>query len=210
MNIISHRGYWKSIDEKNTREAFVRSFSMGFGTETDIRDLNGKLVVSHDVPSKEVMFFDDFCELYSLINPTLLIALNIKSDGLQELISEKLKQYQVKNYFLFDMSTPDLIQTRNKKLNFYTRQSELEVSPILYHEANGIWMDEFTIEWIKEEIIEEHINNGKKVCIVSSELHQRDYFSQWAICKKIDQRIKSDDLILCTDFPEKAKEFMND
>ena len=54
MEILSHRGYWKTVTEKNTIIAFKRSFNLGFGTETDIRDLNGNLVISHDMPSTEM------------------------------------------------------------------------------------------------------------------------------------------------------------
>ena len=50
MQIISHRGFWKSKNEQNTIISFQRSFENGFGIETDIRDLNGKLVISHDIP----------------------------------------------------------------------------------------------------------------------------------------------------------------
>jgi hypothetical protein len=38
MEILSHRGYWKIESKKNKLYAFERSFSYGFGVETDIRD----------------------------------------------------------------------------------------------------------------------------------------------------------------------------
>lgn len=53
MIVLSHRGYWKNSLEKNKFVAFERSFSMGFGTETDIRDFNGELVISHDIADKD-------------------------------------------------------------------------------------------------------------------------------------------------------------
>ena len=49
MIILSHRGYWKDVNEKNQQVSFERSFSLGFGTETDIRDYKGELVISHDI-----------------------------------------------------------------------------------------------------------------------------------------------------------------
>ena len=51
MIVLSHRGYWKTAVEKNTPTAFKRSFELGFGTETDVRDRNGELVISHDMPN---------------------------------------------------------------------------------------------------------------------------------------------------------------
>ena len=53
MIIISHRGYWIQPAEKNTEEAFSRSFERGMGTETDVRDHRGELVISHDMPCRK-------------------------------------------------------------------------------------------------------------------------------------------------------------
>ncbi len=50
MNVISHRGLWAEAEESNTIAAFQRSFLAGYGTEIDVRDLDGTLVVSHDPP----------------------------------------------------------------------------------------------------------------------------------------------------------------
>ena len=46
MIILSHRGFWKTKDEKNTITSFKRSFDCGFGTETDLRDHDGEIVIS--------------------------------------------------------------------------------------------------------------------------------------------------------------------
>ncbi|KMV66806.1 hypothetical protein AI29_16620, partial [bacteria symbiont BFo2 of Frankliniella occidentalis] len=96
---ISHRGYWLNPTEKNSMIAFKRSFSQGYGTETDIRDCCGDLVISHDLPSKEAMRFEDFLELFVRYDHRLPLALNIKSDGLAKYIKEFLKFYKVDNYF---------------------------------------------------------------------------------------------------------------
>ena len=63
MIIISHRGYWKCVDEKNTEIAFSRSFELDFGTETDVRDCLGKLVISHDMPDGSEIHFEEFLSL---------------------------------------------------------------------------------------------------------------------------------------------------
>ena len=49
MEIISHRGLWNNTREKNSTQAFKRSFGFKIGTETDIRDYRGELVISHDI-----------------------------------------------------------------------------------------------------------------------------------------------------------------
>ncbi|AQT06291.1 PI-PLC domain-containing protein [Acetobacter persici] len=52
MQILSHRGFWHTPKEKNSRAAIQRSFKEGFGLETDVRDLlfegESQIVVSHD------------------------------------------------------------------------------------------------------------------------------------------------------------------
>jgi glycerophosphoryl diester phosphodiesterase len=91
MIILSHRGYWKHPDEKNTRQAFVRSFDMGYGTETDVRDCAGKLVISHDMPRGTEMLFEEVLQIMDGRN--LPLAINIKADGLGEAIFALLKEY---------------------------------------------------------------------------------------------------------------------
>ena len=83
MIILSHRGYWKTAEEKNTLKAFERSFSMGFGTETDIRDYECELVISHDIADEKSIKLEDFFRIYDDFNKSLPLALNIKADGLQ-------------------------------------------------------------------------------------------------------------------------------
>ncbi|BDM05064.1 hypothetical protein THJ046_08940 [Campylobacter jejuni] len=41
MKILSHRGYWKNKQEKNSITAFDRSFLNSYGLETDLRDMGG-------------------------------------------------------------------------------------------------------------------------------------------------------------------------
>ena len=94
MQIISHRGLWKSLDERNTAVAFERSFAKGFGLETDLRDFDGDIYISHDVPinKKSIMRFSEFLEIYNDFKEDLSIALNIKSDGLQLKMKEILEK----------------------------------------------------------------------------------------------------------------------
>ena len=41
MLLLAHRGFWQKNFEKNTFEAFQRSFEISCGLETDIRDIGG-------------------------------------------------------------------------------------------------------------------------------------------------------------------------
>ena len=80
MKILSHRGYWKEASEKNSVTAFLRSFNLNFGTETDLRDQNGEIVISHDIPKNDSLLFKNF--LKALNDKPLTLALNVKADGL--------------------------------------------------------------------------------------------------------------------------------
>jgi len=55
-------------------------------------------------------------------------------------------------------------------------------------------------------LVQKHLDNGKKVAIVSSELHKREYLKHWTYLKSWDI-INDNNLILCTDFPEIATKF---
>jgi len=209
VEIISHRGFWKETNQQNTLASFAQSFQSGFGVETDIRDYDGMLVISHDIPKKEnkLIRLDRFFELYKQSDCEVPLALNIKSDGLSLLLKEQLTKYEIQNYFVFDMSVPDMLNYLKCSLNCYTRQSEIEITPALYNDSIGVWLDEFYSDWITEDLIIKHIQNKKRVCIVSPELHGRSYAEEWKKYKSIFQRNFSIDITICTDYPAKARKF---
>ena len=107
MKIISHRGLWYNPVEKNTESSLIESFINKLGTETDIRDFNSKLVISHDISNQQCITIDKLFKIYS--NSKYTLALNIKSDGLSDLLLEKIKEYNISDYFVFDMSIPDTL-----------------------------------------------------------------------------------------------------
>ncbi len=206
MKIISHRGLWQSSNEKNTVSAFEKSFSADFGTETDIRDYKGALVISHDVADNSCLLLSDFFELYKKYDADLPIALNVKADGLQNLLQTMLLQYEVNNYFVFDMSIPDTLGYLACQLNVFCRQSEYEPNPSFYTESKGIWLDGFNGEWFDNSLISNHLTQGKEVCIVSSELHGSNYIPFWKKLRELAED-SDDSLMLCTDYPDQAREF---
>jgi len=207
MIVLSHRGYWKETDEKNLPISFERSFSLGFGTETDIRDYKGKLVISHDIADEKCINVKEMFEVYNKYDNTLPLALNIKADGLQLKLKKLLEEYKIENYFVFDMSIPDGLGYLKQNIKAFTRESEYEKVPSFYDEACGIWLDEFQEHWINKEAIEKHIKNGKQICIVSPDLHKREYKKEWQHYKEIEKELGIDNLMICTDYPEEAKEF---
>ncbi len=210
MKIISHRGYWIKPDEKNTAIAFKRSFELGFGTETDIRDCAGKLVICHDMPTGKEMSVEEMLVIYNENSCDATLALNIKSDGLQQPIKDLLYKHNITDYFLFDMAVPDAIASLNAGLICYTRQSEYEREPAFYEQAAGVWLDEFQEDWITINGLQFHLNNNKKLCIVSPDLHKRDPIQNWKKYKQLSASYDLSNVTLCTDLPEKAEKIIND
>jgi hypothetical protein len=210
MKIISHRGFWINEYEKNTVSAFIRSLECGYGVETDVRDYNGELVISHDIPSQEVYLFDEFLATYCKFSEkkatSLCIAINIKSDGLQNKVKKLLDKYKIQDYFVFDMSVPDTISYIEQGVVTFSRVSELESNNTLNSMANGIWLDQFYGDWYEADLIKELINSYNQVCIVSPELHNRSKDRCWEILLQLPEKFRSK-IILCTDLPDKAKEF---
>lgn len=207
MQILSHRGYWKELDERNQLVAFNRSFDMGFGTETDLRDCMGEIVIAHDMPKGEEMTLNNLLEIMNGRN--LPLALNIKADGQGIKIREILKKHNHTNYFTFDMSIPDMVVQIREGLKVFTGLSDILPTPVLLDKSEGIWLDCFNGDWYDESVIDNLISLNKTVCIVSADLHKRDVENQWAIIKKC-KNLKNDNLMICTDYPEKAKEYFDE
>lgn len=209
MLVLSHRGYWLTPAEKNSQLAFERSFHLGFGTETDIRDRDGQLVISHDPATEDAMPLSRFLEIYTSYPTRPPLALNIKADGLQALLKAALQRYAVDNCFVFDMAVPDALSYLRQGFCTFTRHSEYEPVPAYYSAANGVWLDAFEAEWLDLSVLQGHLQAGKQVCIVSPELHGRPHATAWQHYRELARQLSGAQLMLCTDLPEQAQEFFH-
>ena len=201
VSIIAHRGYWENVSEKNSKFAFERAFEFGFGVETDLRDNNGKIVISHNMPCGNEMSFESLLQMMDGRN--LPLALNIKADGMSKEIKDLLNKYNHTNYFTFDMSIPEMVVQRDNKLTFFTGLSDLVKEPILFEDSCGIWLDSFYEDWFDKSVILGILAKHKSICIVSPDLHQRRYKEIWKKYKNIPG------IMICTDFPQEAEIFFN-
>lgn len=210
MEILAHRGMWTLPEEKNTLNAIQKAFVNGLGIETDLRDYNGKLVISHDVANDTSPLAEEMFKTYRDLGLNVQLALNVKADGIQKMLGELLEHYQIKNYFLFDMSVPELVVNDARGLYYYTRNSDIESDCVMYQRASGVWVDYFYDDlWLNEQVLAKHINQKKKVCIVSPELHGKDYKQLWKLLK--DTGLYENELVtLCSDRPMEAREYFYD
>lgn len=203
MIVLSHRGYWRQVPEKNTLTAFTHSIACGFGTETDIRDSLGELVISHDMPRGGEMPVADFLALWQA-HPELPLALNIKADGLAASLRTLLEAAGRDNYFVFDMSIPDMLGCLRQGLKVFARVSDVEPQPACFERVSGIWLDAFQGEWYDLDVIRRFVDQGKQVCVVSPDLHGRDPQALWERLAASDLR-HCREVLVCTDRPEELQ-----
>lgn len=208
IEIIAHRGLWKVSSERNTLDALTQALEAGYGIETDIRDCNKSLVISHDMPDDKALGFEALNKLMTKY-PDRTYALNIKSDGLQAQLSE-VKELGCR-YFFFDMSVPDTLGYISKKLNVYSRYSEIEPTPALYDKVQGVWLDNFIDSKLNVLALEKFLSDGLPVALVSPELHGREHLDYWNTLREflLNNPELEQKIALCTDFPEDAESYFS-
>ena len=205
IEVLSHRGYWLSPEEKNSVAAFHRSFDMGFGTETDLRDFHGELVISHDPPLGGELRFDEFLDI--LGGRDLPLALNIKADGLAQRVKSAMDQRGLRNWFVFDMSVPDTLQQIKAGCRVFARVSDWEQGMHWHERCAGIWLDAFDEDWFSTSDVAGLLQTRSRVCVVSPELHGRDPRRAW---ERLRPLAAQDGLSICTDVPEEAVRYFKE
>jgi hypothetical protein len=209
MRLLCHRGYWRYKSEQNTLAALERAGHSGYGVETDIRDCDGELIISHDMPTcMNSLSLEVFLNSYIATGKNGLLALNIKSDGLQHKLRDLLARFGVENYFVFDMSVPDTLGYIRTGIPFAARLSEYEDGHWLRGHSNTVWLDAFEDEWYSRDFINSLLESGKRVCVVSPELHKRPHKKLWDELRLIPAPL-AQDLYLCTDLFSEAEEVFN-
>ncbi len=205
MTPLAHRGLWIRPDQRNSLAAFADAFALGCGIELDVRDLDGALVVSHDPPLRGALTFDAVVAAWREHGCPGTLAINVKADGLEQMVADALQGTDPRRSFVFDMSIPDALRYVRAGIPYFARHSDVEAQPALYAEAAGVWLDDFAGGFIAEERIAAHLCAGKRVAVVSPELHGRDHLAAWTLWRTWDVW-SSDDVLLCTDHPTSAQE----
>lgn len=185
-HITAHRGRWDSATPQNSPAAFEAALTAGTGIETDLRDLAGGLVISHDPPtSSTATSFGDFCTLVAgfpaeAIGP---LALNVKSDGLAPMIDEWLGALPPEGYFFFDMTFPQTLVYSRRGLPVAIRISEYEPIDQSLPDRVGAqrrwWLDAFDSDWWLNDFRTRAVLSEGQTHLVSPEIHGRDPRPAW-------------------------------
>lgn len=207
--ILAHRGHWSAPEEKNQPVALERALVAGYGIETDIRDLDGTLVISHDPASsaERPMPVEAFFELYRSLGSDGWLALNIKADGLSKPLKAMLDRARIGNAFVFDMSVPETRNCLAAQLRVFTRRSDIEPHPPLLERSEGIWLDCFEIPHAPAAWAWETMAAGRVAALVSPELHRRAHLEAWSEWRAAIDFGREPLAMLCTDLPDMAYSF---
>lgn len=203
MEILAHRGVWREKREQNALSALGAAFAAGDGVETDLRDRDGEIVISHDMAGPEAATLRDLVSLAAGGGGSL--ALNVKADGLAAACADLVGPV-IGRCFFFDMAVPDMRSWLALGLPVFTRHSDVEIHPVYYAEAAGVWMDEMLAPWITADDIARHLDRGKRVGIISSELYGRPHERLWEVARSL----RSPDVMICTDLPADCRRFRDD
>jgi glycerophosphoryl diester phosphodiesterase len=214
MQILAHRGWWLQPGEKNSRAAFEQALAAGYGIETDVRDCDGELVISHDMPrqasAEPPMTLAQFLDLYASYPSRPMLALNVKADGLHEPMQAALAARAITSYFVFDMSVPDTLGWLRRGMPVFTRHSEFETGSSLDARAQGFWLDAFETPYVRGVDIVAAIKAGKRAAVVSPELHGKPHLEAWAEWRDALVSLTAGErshVLLCTDFPGEAASY---
>lgn len=143
------------------------------GVEIDLRDSNGKIIVTHDPFTNGIEF-----ETYIQHFKHKFIILNIKSEGIEFKIQELLKQYNITNYFFLDSSFPMIYKlSKSGEKNIAVRLSEFEdINTVMNLKGlvKWVWIDCFTKSILNKNIFIKLKQNDFNICLVSPELHNID------------------------------------
>jgi len=177
----------------------LKNVNRKYGVEIDIRTNNSHLILNHD-PFKKGTNFEDFLKNYK---HKFLVA-NIKEEGIELKVLNKLKKMKIENYFLLDVTVPQLTKIINKEKKIAFRISKyenikgaLKFSKIL----KWVWVDTFNGK-LPISLNQIRILKQKKfkICLVSPELSTKKISYLYILKRKISKEINLFDAI-CTKKP---------
>ncbi len=135
------------------------------------------------------------------------LALNVKADGLQDMLIAVMAAAGVPQdqAYAFDMAVPDALGYLSRGFPAYSRLSEYEATPSFVTRAAGVWVDNFNGDYPQIDRAMDVMDGGLRAALVSPELHGRDHAPLWDGIAAAG--LHENPLFeLCTDLPQAAFE----
>lgn len=188
MNIIAHR--------RNTIPE-LQDTDPKYGIEVDIRSRGTDLIIHHD-PFEDGALFDQWLDHFQ--HGTLI--LNIKEEGLETCLLERMKLRGIEDFFFLDQSFPFLVKTsRFGESRCAVRVSEFEsidTALTLAGKVEWVWIDCFSRFPLDELQIQKLREAAFKLVVVSPELHDLSRSTEIPRMKALFKNINFSPDAVCT------------
>ena len=196
IEIFSHRIIFNGIE--NSVESIPYYKKLGIGIELDLRYNNNQVYISHD-PTNEGKLFEEVCKQCD--KSEIRMALHIKEKEVINPVIKILKEYSIKNYFLFDTENFEYnnLIDKTKIADYVVKKDQNIMGEIL-------WCDEIQNKWYSKEIIKNLHQKNKLIYVMSLEVMKK--------CDNESIYLEWDRLInlgvdgICTKYPEKLMRFV--
>ena len=160
MSIINHR--------VNTIKK-LKNTPKEYGVEVDLRSNGHDIIIHHD-PFKKGILFKDWLQYFD--HKTLI--LNVKEEGLEQVILNYLNKKKITDYFFLDQSFPFLIKyssiLKGKSAVRFSEYESLNSVLNLKRIINWVWVDYFNFFPLDYTTYLNFKNEDFKICLVSPEL----------------------------------------
>ena len=191
----------------NTREMLEKT-DKSLGIEVDIRTYGNRFVIHHD-PMEAGTDFDEWLSAYD--HKTLI--LNVKEEGLEPYLIEKMQSAGIEDYFFLDQSFPFLVkyavQSRGRSAVRLSEFEDMNTVLTLKDKINWVWIDCFTKFPLTQEIAVSLQEAGFKTCLVSPELQGRFDISEITNMAETMTQLSFVPDAVCTKLPGDWKKVLN-
>lgn len=169
----------------------------------------------HEDKTQKLCSLIEMCELIKNNPGKSLIFIHIKELKDIDAVVKILKQYNFDErirFFAVDEIEKEFIKIMKEKhseykLGFYLPENSKNYNKEFFKEADFIWADEITFKWITKEKVELAHSFGKPFYAISPELIGISVFNS-NIEKRWQELLNSNVDGICTDLPQKFKEFL--
>ena len=181
--------------------------SVEFGVETDLRSENKKIYLHHD-PFKKGESFEKWIKYYK----HKILILNVKEEGLENMVIKILKKNKIKNFFFHDQTFSTLLKNMFKtRVSIrFSEYEDLKRKNYLFKKIRWLWLDNFNQIELSKKFYNYLKNKKVKICMVSPELVKKKRQNE---IKKIINYLKKNKFNLdavCTKKPKLWRALLNE